>query len=712
MKKTKLTLGLVGALVATGALSACNEVTYDEGVVLTYTDANGNKTRYTVEDLFGDYLNSSSSASTAYSKVKEVLIRQYFEEDAQAGQLAQLRTEAQNAVDGIKSQALSNAESNGTTYQEEFEALLESNGVDNVDELLEKELYDLEEEAYNTNYYTQANLAQMRDGTLWTDLQTAEAEEEFGPVSDGYLKTEMPYHVSHILVQFDSASSNEHAQATISAAESKKLGDVVKELAGADNSDSQGTQIANNRFTFGSIAYNLSDDTESSSQYGDLGIMDLSTEFVPEFKLGLYAFDALYSNQNDNAYATQEMKDRLLPSEGTELDDGTDVRQAFIDRAIGTIPYGAAVALGDPDVSWINNENGEPDYGTTVNDNSETYYPRNILFNKYFNNHQIAVITPNKIDYNDFLSGNTTSRQQMAEDASASGYYSGTYFAEEVNDDGLPNTKGSYSAEYAALPGFQIDTKGIIDVGGSNVLTNEKGQIVLAVRAGTDSYQGVHFICVDRSALSEFGMSVDENTLSYTTAEEYNAVSASSDVTSLSEYYTMQTPDRVPSNPDSVTEENSYRYYPYYEESDGTVVAKHTFVNKLTSTDSTYAENADKVTEAVRNYDSNVDNYIFQELLSGQGTSSITFNDEDFGNLIKNYIKATRTKSVEDNQKAFDDDWIEYAEYLAQQDAARQMNSNGNQRLISETCAIGYTSDAAADGTGEWGRNGACYDGK
>ena len=40
------------------------------------------------------------------------------------------------------------------------------------------------------------------------------------------------------------------------------------------------------------------------------------------------------------------------------------------------------------------------------------------------------------------------------------------------------------------------------------------------------------------------------------------------------------------------------------------------------------------------------------------------------------------------------------------------MNSNGNQRLISETCAIGYTSDAAADGTGEWGRNGACYDGK
>ena len=713
MKKTKLTLGLVGALVATGALSACNEVTYDEGVVLTYTDANGNKTRYTVEDLFGDYLNSSSSASTAYSKVKEVLIRQYFEEDAQAGQLAQLRTEAQNAVDGIKSQALSNAESNGTTYQEEFEALLESNGVDNVDELLEKELYDLEEKAYNTNYYTQANLAQMRDGTLWTDLQTAEAEEEFGPVSDGYLKTEMPYHVSHILVQFDSASSNEHAQATISAAESKKLGDVVKELAGADNSDSQGTQIANNRFTFGSIAYNLSDDTQSSSQYGDLGIMDLSTEFVPEFKLGLYAFDALYSNQSDNAYATQEMKDRLLPSEGTELDDGTDVRQAFIDRAIGTIPYGAAVALGDPDVSWINNENGEPDYGTTVNDNSETYYPRNILFNKYFNNHQIAVITPNKIDYNDFLSGDTSSRQQMADAASASGYYSGTYFAEEVNDDGLPNTEGSYSAEYAALPGFSVDTTDILPDIGSNVLTNDKGQIILAVRAGTSSYQGIHFIVADRSALSEYGVTFDSatNTIKENTKADYDANKTTSNITSLNDYYSILTPDRIPSNPSSVTADKEADYYPYYVE-DGKAVAKTTFVNKLVSADSTYADNAKKVKDAIQGFDTNLDNYIFQELLSGQGTSSITFNDEDFGNLIKNYIKATRTKSVEDTQKAFDDDWIEYAEYLAQQDAARQMNSNGNQRLISETCAIGYTSDAAADGTGEWGRNGACYDGK
>ena len=326
MKKTKLTLGLVGAFVAGGALAACSEVTYDEGVLLTYTDASGNRIQYTAEDLFGDYQNSASSASTAYSKVKEVLIRQYYQEPAQASKLADLQNQAQNAVDGIKSQAETNANNNGTSYQEEFEALLDSNNVDNVDELLDAKLYKLEEDQFTKDYYTNSNLGKMRDGSLWDSLRTAEAEAEFGPVSDGYLKTRMPYHVSHILVKFESASSNEHAQATISATESEKLGDVIKELAGADTSDNtHGTTPVNQRLSFGSIAYELSDDTESSSNYGDLGIMDLTTEFVPEFKLGLYAYDALYADQTNNAYATEEMKNRLLPSEDAKLDDGSSV---------------------------------------------------------------------------------------------------------------------------------------------------------------------------------------------------------------------------------------------------------------------------------------------------------------------------------------------------------------------------------------------------
>ena len=701
MKKAKLTLGLVGALVASGALAACNEVTYTEGVVLTYTDATGKVTRYTAEDLFGDYLNSASSASTAFSKVQEVLIRNYFQQPAQANALAQLKTKAQNAVNGIKDQAQSNANTNGTTYQEEFEALLDSNGVDNVDELLEKELYDLEEEQYRTNYYTQANLNAIRDGTIWENLKTEEAEAEFGPVTDGYLKTKMPYHVSHILVDFASAESNNVTEATISAAESKKLSDVIKELAGADNGNNLGTAASAQRLSFGSIAFNLSDDTGSSTNYGDLGIMDLSTEFVPEFKLGVYAYDALYSSAHSDEYAAS-VKDNLLPSTDAETEFGGTVIDQFKKRGIGYIPYGAAVALGDPSISYIQNENGEPDLGYEVNDNSATYYPRNVLFNKYFNNHQIAVIVPTRIETNDYLAG------KIDINDAAFKYDYGT----EADAEGNPIVQGTLDEDYKKLPGFSYDTSDVFPDLGYNVLTNEKGQIILAVRAGTSDYQGIHFIVVDRSALDEYVVNNGDGTIEAITEEAYNADKGTKNVTSLSDYWAMLEPNRVPSNPSAVTEENSASYYPYYVQ-DGEAVAKSTFVNKLVSADSTYADRSNDVTDAVKNYDSNINTYMFQELLDGTSANGkITFNDSNLEELITSYIKSVRTKSLTDTQDSFDQDWIDYADYLQQQDAARKMNEKGSQALISETCAIGYTSDAARSGTGMWGEGGACYDGK
>lgn len=701
MKKAKLTLGLVGALVASGALAACNEVTYSEGVVLTYTDATGKVTRYTAEDLFGDYLNSASSASTAFSKVQEVLIRNYFQQPAQANALAQLKTKAQNAVNGIKDQAQSNANTNGTTYQEEFEALLDSNGVDNVDELLEKELYDLEEEQYRTNYYTQANLNAIRDGTIWENLKTEEAETEFGPVTDGYLKTKMPYHVSHILVDFASAESNNVTEATISAAESKKLSDVIKELAGADNGNNLGTAASAQRLSFGSIAFNLSDDTGSSTNYGDLGIMDLSTEFVPEFKLGVYAYDALYSSAHSDEYANS-LKDNLLPSTDAETEFGGTVIDQFKKRGIGYIPYGAAVALGDPSISYIQNENGEPDLGYEVNDNSATYYPRNILFNKYFNNHQIAVIVPTRIETNDYL-----------KDKESFNFSTLSYdVTKEADAEGNPIVQGTLDEDYEKLPGFSYDTSDVFPDLGYNALTNEKGQIILAVRAGTSDYQGIHFIVVDRSALDEYVVNNADGIIKAITEETYNAKKGTENVTSLSDYWAMLEPNRVPSNPSAVTEENSASYYPYYVQ-DGKAVAKSTFVNKLVSGDSTYADRSNDVMNAVKNYDSNINTYMFQELLDGTSANGkITFNDSNLEELITSYIKSVRTKSLTDTQDSFDQDWIDYADYLQQQDAARKMNDKGSQALISETCAIGYTSDAARKGTGMWGEGGACYDGK
>ena len=264
----------------------------------------------------------------------------------------------------------------------------------------------------------------------------------------------------------------------------------------------------------------------------------------------------------------------------------------------------------------------------------------------------------------------------------------------------------------AKLPGFSYDTSDVFPDLGYNVLTNEKGQIILAVRAGTSDYQGIHFIVVDRSALDEYVVNNGDGTIEAITEETYNAEKGTENVTSLSDYWAMLEPNRIPSNPSAVTEENSASYYPYYVQ-DGKAVAKSTFVNKLVSADSTYADRKDDVIDAVKNYDSNINTYMFQELLDGTSANGkITFNDSNLEELITSYIKSVRTKSLTDTQDSFDQDWIDYADYLQQQDAARKMNETGSQALISETCAIGYTSDDARNGTGMWGEGGACYDGK
>jgi hypothetical protein len=96
MKKAKFALGLVAGLVATMGLASCNETTYNEGVVLTYTDSQGNRVQYTAAELFGNYQKGSSAASTDFEKVYELLIRKYYAQDSQATALAAINKIAQS----------------------------------------------------------------------------------------------------------------------------------------------------------------------------------------------------------------------------------------------------------------------------------------------------------------------------------------------------------------------------------------------------------------------------------------------------------------------------------------------------------------------------------------------------------------------------------------------------------------------------------------
>jgi hypothetical protein len=185
----------------------------------------------------------------------------------------------------------------------------------------------------------------------------------------------------------------------------------------------------------------------SKEQFGDLGIMSKATSFVNEFKLGVYAYDAVF---NQNTEVVSKADKLNVPETAVDF---------FDDLGLATIPFHAFVSLNEF-ANVTKDQNGNP-----VNNNDSLYFPRNIIFNEYFNRHNIAVVTP------------------------------------EIRGGGNYNYSGF---------------RNVADLGGQRVLTDENGKVILVVRAGTGSgesgYQGIHFIVVERSALVNIqnGVSLDK----------------------------------------------------------------------------------------------------------------------------------------------------------------------------------------------------------
>lgn len=719
MKKSKLTLALVASFSAVMALTACNEVTAKDGVVLTFTDNSGLRVEYRASDLLDNYEQGSSAASTNFNKVKEVLIRKYYQAEGKATVLEQLKTSAQNSVDSIKKQAQSNADSNGTSYATELETLLNSNNVKNVSELFEAKLYEEEEKDFERQFKDAAAVEAMKTGKDANGNAYFPSSEDYGRGSNGYLIEKTPYHVSHFLVKFTSSSHSEACQFTITKDESLKISQAVKAFAGVTNSE-DGKSASDNRQSFGQICYTLPSDDTSATDYGNLGLME--SGYVSEFRLGVYAYDALYNNKHTatGSYANsvqdiagnndgRTVRDYVLPSEDDTFGpDAKSTRSYFENLGIGTIPYGAAVALGYENVA------SDPNLGYSVNDGDSTFYARNVLFNKYFNNRSIAVIVPEEIPFNSIYEDGSFKAGKNMTEAEAE-----TFVASEKDnyEDNKGWYRGTYSNDYAALPGFSVDTSDVLDIKDAtgahseNVLTNERGQIILAVKASNSSgnaYEGIHFIVVNRSSLDayvKYDSAAEAGTPRYTAydslkdAEDAGYSSengkSTSDITSLSEYFTVETPSSTD--------------FPKYANSEK---QKSTFVNRVTTTDTKYQENAEKISTAIKNYNSSEDTFEFQKLME---TQDLVFSDSDLGkkieSLVKDYISATREKNYEDEIKTLDDTWDTYAEALERQNEDRDI-ADGKQRLISEAVAITYCGTDAKQGAGIYDAGGIGYDGK
>ena len=399
------------ALATLVTLSACtNPVTENsDGFVITMKDKDGGVTGYTADALFGQYQNNEFGVSKFIESVTELVIRnQINQEDATTQALrAEILRKADISVDGVKETARTNASTNGTNYNDELETLFESYNVEDLEEL--------------KDYFAYRTMKQEVEDRFFDDNKASFlVGNDFGP---GYLNERLPYHVKHILVKVSAAGADLY-NGRISEAEAKKLFAVANRLA-----------IQQNGETFGEVAREMSEDG-SKEQFGDLGIMSKATGFVNEFKLGVYAYDAVF---NQNAEVVSKADALNVPEAAVEY---------FDELGLGTIPFHAFVSLNEF-ANVTKDQNGNP-----VNDNDSLYFPRNVIFNQYFNRHNISVITPESRGGGDYI----------------------------------------YS-------GFQ----NVAELGGQRVLTDENDRVILVVRAGTGSgesgYQGIHFIVVERSAL-------------------------------------------------------------------------------------------------------------------------------------------------------------------------------------------------------------------
>ncbi len=577
MKKNLLAIALV-ACFSTVALSSCGNkwLKKENEVVLTI---DGEK--YTTEELFSQFSTSNATGVAAYyNAISELLIRNATRSYAES---TELERTVYNRIEKIKEEARDNASTNGTKYKTELDALLESNGVEDLDELKEKITFEELQSHLQDEYY---------------DLNTSN-------LLGDYLDEMLPYHVRHILVNVSAAAGTLY-NGTITQNEAMNLASVIRRMA---NLNKDGTEKATKE-TFGEVAFDASEDSGSASLYGNLDVMTTKTSFVNEFKLGIYAYESLFAKKNaenrgqlftdvstdtqlgislqTNTYAIPEESQTAWSSRHETIDtishwDGNEeVSDSTYERrkdGIGYIPFSITQKLED-----VADVTVDPVTNKQVNDGDANYYPRNIYFNYYFNDHGINVIT---------------------------------------NDTAVGNFK--------MVEGFSVPVL---------CADGDVNKPILVTRAGS-SYQGVHFIIVEKSAI---GSTHDE----------------------LSTYYDKRTPSQLTKDGDAA-------------------LIGSTYVTAIKSTDTkTYTDRSTAIENEVKNFDSMLDARIFEYYLGisvdeeGKPVTPVDKDqkplpvvkiaDADLQKQLLDYIEVSRASNKSNSINSNMDAWDSYIKLLDLQD--------------------------------------------
>ena len=651
MKTGKRSLSLAMSILAIASLTACDDdynypdAKWKEGIIV---NVDGKDYKY--DEIYQLFDNSKGSAQAYFNVAKNIL-----------AQLVTPKTDTMlsnvdTKINDLKNTWKTNARTNNTSYKEEQEKTFDSENVEDLDELREKYISQQQVEKNSQDFYEiNANGVTDPSYTYYISEQ----------MTKDYVTNQAPYHVSHVLVKVDASSDGEgYWNGKITADNAKKIGNAVRMLASSDS--------------FGSVAQLVSEDEGSAKMYGELVTttegsqsvaMEKTTSYINEFKLGLYAYEAYLNPKtkaaevNTAVRASLRVPGQVAASSSFDYKNDTAVSELITDGtlvgktgAFG-IPLSKAITLGyvaDVEKNIVD--------GSKVDYASETQYPRNILFNNYFNYHGVNFL------YDD----SDTYEAEFLKDAIEVGAHSDKTIL-TLNDvkDKLPSKYAEY--EYVTGQLSKIDAGKFKTVEGisdnlynydfdaftkksvlTKIPTSKKILVekdtdtnpVIIVRGGSSGYQGIHFIVVNNDPFVN-----SQNTYQY---YRTNIPDASADPASAksADYST---------NPSLIN-----------------------YVKADINSNTTYNARRDAVVAAVKASDSNIDFRLYEENIKKFGADKFNELLGDYAGIINKYIEITKESSELGKNSSLDESWETYIQTLALQE---EITPRG---LVPEVCVSAF----------------------
>lgn len=642
MIKRKKSICLAIAALSAVSLSGCSSVTSNsEGYILTYT-YNGKELSISTREIIDRYLNENRNdhAAAFYNALNEVVIRRAFEE---GGQLASFKSTVDNNATNDVNNAKDKADEEGTSWPDYLDGQITDDSLtteEKEQEFFLQKQYERMKTTVEEQYFENFSDYQKDSNDSTADLQD-EYNLLYG--TNGYIQNKVPYHIRHILVQVDASQDYGFSRGHISSDDAHQIYQVVTALA-------NGTSFADTANLYTDDTGNK--DSNTGTLNGGEYIMDTSTPFVNEFKLGIYTYDLLLSGKGYESDANYQTKlDNLHIPES--------VKDTLTDFGVSYIPYDIILELEKV-------KDRTTADGVTVNDNDEDYYPRNIYFNKYFQNRNVAFITDEallddsqlgyKDDYSSFEGDNWTAVGMDKRDDKVSG---STVYS-DVNEEGHYITSGVQSTNLndTQKSNFQeITINGVT----KNVLCDQNDNPIMVVR-NQESSSGIHFIVIERSAFDTTGA---------TQEEPYKAT--------IEEYYAPVTPKEI----DGINPDTQKPYwttdgtFPVYTDND-VKLPKQTYVQtEVVRSDSdvnnTVGNYTARVSTLRTSIETSIDTYDTFKWLNPD--YEISLNDiagQDIQSMVETYINKETRASEDTAAQSLEDSWMSYANSIVQQNRQRQ----------------------------------------